>query len=83
MEPLPDPVPVATGAVVVVPSSVRIKLYGSHGVYDGGIVPVGRYELYADFGYGLSNIGRLVDVVEGYETTLHCNTLRHTCDVDR
>jgi serine/threonine protein kinase len=96
--PVPNPILVvpepATSAVVrkgrvaVLPANVKIELHkvdsGSDGaVYGTGSLPVGRYELYADFGYGMTNIGRYVDVIEGFETTVRCNTLRHQCDVDR
>jgi hypothetical protein len=84
-EPAPEPVPavVRRGRVKVLPANVKIELHGDGAVYGTGNLPVGRYELYADFGYGMTNIGRYVDVLEDFETTVRCNTLRHQCDVDR
>jgi hypothetical protein len=83
---LPEPVVIRNGRVSVLPDDVRVELHAvesGQGVYRPGSLPVGRYELHADFGYGMTNIGRYVDVLENFETTVRCNTLRHQCDVDR
>jgi serine/threonine protein kinase len=77
---LPIP-PADPGRVVVRPKTVRIELHAGGRVVGPGEAAPGRYELFADFGYGMVNVGKLVDVVSGYETMIRCNTLRHTCDV--
>ncbi|MEZ4239976.1 MAG: hypothetical protein R3F59_28260 [Myxococcota bacterium] len=81
--PCPPRAPPGLVAVSRAPSHRAARRHPHPGAqaYGPGAVPPGRYELYADFGYGLSNVGKLVDVVSDYETVVRCNTLRHTCDV--
>ncbi|MEQ1503753.1 MAG: serine/threonine-protein kinase [Myxococcota bacterium] len=81
--PQPSAVGPTFGRVVVAPSSVKVELHGGGMVFHPGELPTGRYELFADFGYGLGTMGKTIDVVEGYETAIRCNLLLHVCDVAR
>ena len=93
-DPVPDPVeavdpqddvvlvlpPVTHGQVRLATPGVDVELRGPGVSYTVGRVPVGRYELYADFGFGMRPQGHFVDVVEARPLTIVCNTLRHGCD---
>lgn len=81
--PVPEPAPpepVAMGTVFGFPE-VDIVLRDRNGKqFAPGEVPVGRYELLADFGEGLTPVGS-TQVLAGGVGRIRCNKLLQTCEV--
>ncbi len=75
----PPAAALATGSVTV-SSKVPFELRGQAGAYQGGEVPVGRYQVYADFGDGMK-AHTTVKVTEGGSHTVRCSSMLLTCEV--
>jgi eukaryotic-like serine/threonine-protein kinase len=61
---------------------VPVRLRGPAGTYEPGVLPAGTYEILADFGAGLTSLGR-AQVRSGSTLTLHCNPMKWTCEESR
>ncbi len=75
--PAPKPEPDPTGTVRV-QGDARIQLRGPGGTQGVGEVPVGTWQVRADFGGGYRDQGRIV-VTEGATLTVACSTVTLTC----
>ncbi|MBT3220213.1 MAG: serine/threonine protein kinase [Proteobacteria bacterium] len=61
-----------------VDGTTKVELRGGGAVYSAGVLPLGIYEIWADFGQGQKKVG-LVDINGVEPVTIKCNRLRLDC----
>lgn len=81
--PAPEPAPAANGnGNVSVRGNVPVELRGAGKSLSPGSVPPGSYEIWADFGQGLTRASMdMVTVAAGAEVVIKCSSLRQDCVV--
>ena len=80
--PKPAPAPAASTGTVSVRGNVPVELRGTGGAKKPGAVPPGSYEIWADFGQGMTRASMdMVTVTAGAAISVKCSTLRQACKV--
>lgn len=79
--PVTAPAPSATTAKVVLLKAIPVQLRGGGGTHTGGgDVPVGTYEIWADFGEGFTRAsGESLILTAGSTVSIRCSALKHSC----